>query len=114
MSPGRARIATGGVVSRAATEYLGPRGCYLRGRSSAAGRVTPFVLWVGRYVRGVPQVVRVVIDAVGRACLQQEDGTARILAETCREDAAGRPASHDDDVGVAGATATGIGHEFGS
>jgi hypothetical protein len=46
------------------------------------------VLGVARHVRGVQQVVWIAIDAVGRACLKQQDRASWIFAETTSKDAA--------------------------
>jgi hypothetical protein len=60
-----------GVVSRAAAEHLGASGIDLRGGSSTASGEAPFVLGLGRHVRGVQQIVWITADAVGGACLEQ-------------------------------------------
>ena len=54
----------------------------LRGGSFTAGGVAPFVLGVARHVRGVQQVVWIAINAVGRACLEQQDRASWIFAQT--------------------------------
>ena len=41
-------------------------------------------------MRGVPQVVWIAIDAVGRACLEQQDRPGRLFAETAGKHGAGR------------------------
>jgi hypothetical protein len=43
---------------------------------------------VGRHVRGVPQVVRIAIDAIGRARLRLTGQSGFDFAETAAEDAA--------------------------
>jgi hypothetical protein len=65
------------------------------------------VLGIARHVRGVQQVVWIAIDAVGSACLEQQDGAGWIFAETAGEDAARRASSNDDYIG---ATVAAIGH----
>jgi hypothetical protein len=77
----------GGVVGRAAVEHLGARGIDLRGGSSTAGGEAPLVLGVGRNVRGVPQVVWIAVDAVGRARLEKQHRAGWIFAEPASEDA---------------------------
>jgi len=49
-------------------------------------------------VRGVAQVVGIAVDAVRRAGLEEQDGAGGILTQAAREDAARRPAAHDDHV----------------
>ena len=78
----------GGVVGRAAAERLAARGIELRGGSSTAGREAPLVLGVARHVRGVSEVVGIAIDAVGRACLEQQDRAGRIFAQATSQDPA--------------------------
>jgi hypothetical protein len=78
----------GGVVGRAAAERLAARGIDLRGGGSTTGGEAPFVLGAGWHVRGVPQVVRIAIDAIGPACLKQQDRAGWILAQTASQDAA--------------------------
>jgi hypothetical protein len=39
-------------------------------------------------MRGVPQVVWIAIDAVGRACLKEQDRAGWIFAQAASEDAA--------------------------
>ena len=90
----------GGVDGRTAAERLAARGGDLRGGSSTAGREAPVVLRVARHVRGVPEVVRIAVHAVGRACLEQQHRAGRIFAETAGEDGARRASSHDDYVGA--------------
>src|ERR1700727_2385610 len=100
-----------GVVRRAAAERLGARGENLRGRSTAAGGVTPFVLGIGRHMRGVQQVVWIAIHAIGPACFEQQDRTGWIFAQTAGEDSARRTSPDNDYVS---ATAIGSGHRFRS
>ena len=100
MSLGRARIATVALWAEQPPSTLRARGIDLRGGSSTAGGEAPLVLGVGRHVRGVPQVVRIAIDAVGRARLEQQDRAGRIFAQTAGEDGARRASSHDDYIGA--------------
>src|SRR6202012_4211188 len=76
----------------------------------AVGREAPFVLRVGRHVRGVPQVVRIAIDAVGRACLEQQDRAGWIFAQPAGQGAARWASSHDDYIDVTGVTVADVGH----
>jgi len=55
-------------------------------------------------MRGVPEVVRIAIDAVGRACLEQQDRAGWIFAQTAGKNAARRASSHDEHIGATGPT----------